>query len=88
MILQLGYYACPMLCGLVLNGLVVGMEDLAWTPGGEFEIVSVSIDPREGPRLARLKKDTYLKQYGRPEAEAGWRSSTIAMPAITSATSV
>ncbi|HPF36341.1 MAG TPA: SCO family protein [Candidatus Krumholzibacteria bacterium] len=75
-ILQLGYYACPMLCGLVLNGLVVGMEDLAWTPGGEFEIVSVSIDPREGPRLARLKKDTYLKQYGRPEAEAGWRFLT------------
>lgn len=75
-ILNLGYYACPMLCGLVLNGLVVGMEDLAWTPGQEFEIVTVSIDSREGPRLANLKKDSYLQEYGRPSARSGWHFLT------------
>jgi len=75
-ILNMGYYACPMLCGLVLNGLVVGLKDLEWTPGQEFEIVTVSIDPREGPRLANLKKDSYLTQYGRPSARAGWHFLT------------
>ena len=75
-ILNLGYYACPMLCGLVLNGLVQGMKPLDWTPGQEFEIVTVSIDPREGPRLANLKKDTYLEEYGRPSARSGWHFLT------------
>ena len=51
-ILNLGYYACPMLCGLVLNGLLDGLRVLDWTPGREFEMITVSIDTREGPRLA------------------------------------
>lgn len=75
-ILNLGYYACPMLCGLVLNGLLDGMKSLPWTPGQEFEIVTLSIDPREGPRLARLKKAHYLEEYGRPSAAAGWHFLT------------
>jgi protein SCO1/2 len=75
-ILNLGYYACPMLCGLVLNTMVDGMKDLEWTPGQEFELISVSIDEREGPRLANLKKDAYLESYGRPSAASGWHFLT------------
>ena len=71
-ILNLGYFACPMLCGLVLNGMVDGLRDVAWTPGREFGIVTLSIDEREGPRLAALKKQNALESYGRPEAAAGW----------------
>ena len=75
-ILNLGYFACPMLCGLVLNGMVDGLRDVEWTPGREFGIVTLSIDEREGPRLAALKKQNALESYGRPEAASGWRFLT------------
>ena len=67
-ILTLNYYRCPMLCGLQLNGVVDGLEQLDWTPGVEFEMVTVSIDPLETPELATAKKQNYLKRYQRPAA--------------------
>jgi len=75
-ILTLGYYRCPMLCTLVLNSLVDGLKDLPWTPGQQFEIVTVSIDPTETPTLARLKKQNYLEEYGRAGAAGGWHFLT------------
>jgi protein SCO1/2 len=75
-ILTLNYYRCPMLCGLQLNGVVAGMEELDWTPGVEFEMVTVSIDPLETPELAKAKKQNYLKRYQRPAAARGWHFLT------------
>lgn len=75
-ILTLNYYRCPMLCGLVLEGLLNGLKELNWTPGREFEIVTVSFDPLETAQLARLKKENYVEAYGRPEAAAGWHFLT------------
>jgi protein SCO1/2 len=71
-ILNPGYYTCPMLCGLVSNGLLEALQGLDWTPGQEFEIVTFSFDPGETPRLAKAKKESYLREYGRPSAAAGW----------------
>lgn len=71
-LLTLNYYSCPMLCTVQLNGLVDALKQLDWTPGQEFEIVTVSINPREVPELARAKKQTYLGAYERPAAAAGW----------------
>lgn len=75
-ILTLNYYRCPMLCTLQLNGLVDALRRMEWTPGRQFEIVTVSIDPLETPPLARLKKQNYMKEYGRPEAAKGWHFLT------------
>lgn len=75
-ILTLNYYRCPMLCGLQLNGVVTGLEDVDWTPGVEFEMVTVSIDPLETPELAQAKKENYLKRYQRPAAARGWHFLT------------
>jgi len=75
-ILTLNYYSCPMLCTLQLNGLADALQDLEWTPGQEFEIVTVSINPRETPQLAKLKKQNYIKEYGRPSAAPGWHFMT------------
>jgi protein SCO1/2 len=75
-ILTLVYYRCPMLCGLVLNGLVDTLKDLDWTPGQQFEIVTVSINPLETPKLATLKKQNTLKGYERPGAGSGWHFLT------------
>ncbi|MCS6817070.1 MAG: SCO family protein [Blastocatellia bacterium] len=75
-ILSLVYYECPMLCTLILNGLLRSLRALPLTVGKEFTVVTVSFDPREGPELAAAKKRTYVQSYGRPEAEAGWHFLT------------
>ena len=75
-LLTLNYYRCPMLCTLELNGLVAAMQGLSYTPGDQFTVVTVSIDPRETAALARAKKQAYLTDLGRPSAEAGWHFLT------------
>lgn len=75
-LLNLGYYGCPTLCSLVLNGLVKSLQGVDWVPGKQFELVSVSIDPTEGSELAAKKKAAYLESYGKPEAAVGWHFLT------------
>jgi protein SCO1 len=75
-ILALVYYECPMLCTQVLNGLVGSLGVLTFDVGREFEVVAVSINPREGPGLAAQKKEAYLERYKRPQTAAGWHFLT------------
>jgi protein SCO1/2 len=65
-ILDLIYYSCPMLCNLVLNGQTQVMKEIPWTPGKEYEVVTISIDPQERFDLAKQKNETYLNTFGRP----------------------
>jgi protein SCO1 len=71
-ILNLVYYSCPMLCGMVLQGVVRSLKQVPYTPGQEIEVVTVSFDPREGSVLALAKKNSVMQEYNRPGAEAGW----------------
>lgn len=71
-VLNLGYMSCPMLCGLVSNGLVEAMRAIDLTAGEEYVVLSPSIDHTETPRMARTMKDKYIAQYDRPGAEQGW----------------
>ena len=75
-ILTFNYSNCPMLCSLMLNGLVQGLKQLGYTPGKEFRIVTVSIDHDETPEHARKTQHRYLTEYGRPEAADGWHFLT------------
>jgi protein SCO1 len=75
-LLNFVYYECPMLCGEVLNGVSAALKVLKFTPGTEFEVVTVSIDPREKPPLAAAKKQTYMARLGRPDAAKGWHFLT------------
>jgi len=75
-VLSLVYYECPMLCTLVLNGMVTSFKVLSFDVGKEFEVVTVSFNPRETPQLAAAKKQSYLKRYSRPNAEKGWHFLT------------
>lgn len=81
-ILSLVYYNCPMLCSEELDGLVSALEMVKFTPGKDFDVVVVSIDPSETPALAAKKKAFYLKRYGRPETADGWHFLTGQQPAI------
>jgi protein SCO1/2 len=75
-LLNFVYYECPMLCTLVLNGVVRALRTMDFEPGREFEIVTVSIDPRETPALAKAKKEEYLQAYGREGAGDAWHFLT------------
>ncbi|HEY6402612.1 MAG TPA: cytochrome c oxidase subunit II [Blastocatellia bacterium] len=75
-ILTLVYYQCPTLCNQVLNGLAGGLKALTFGAGREFEVVVVSINPRETSELAAAKKESYVRDYGRAGAAAGWHFLT------------
>jgi protein SCO1 len=75
-ILVLGYYRCPMLCNLVLNGLMVSLEEMRLDAGKDFQVIMVSIDPKDSSELASAKKRNYLARYRRPGAAGGWHFLT------------
>lgn len=75
-ILSLVYYECPMLCTLVLNGLLSAMKGLPFNAGEQFDVITVSFNPADTPALAAQKKATYLGEYRRPGAEQAWHFLT------------
>ncbi|MEX2381703.1 MAG: SCO family protein [Opitutales bacterium] len=75
-LLVLGYNNCPMLCGLVLNGMIDALQEIKLTAGKDFSLISVSIDPLEEAGLAAARKALYVKRYGRRGAAGGWHFLT------------
>ena len=65
-VLSLVYYKCPMLCDLVLNGMLRAFRTISLDAGKDFEVVTVSFDPRETPAFASAKKATTSKNTARP----------------------
>jgi protein SCO1/2 len=86
LILSLVYYSCQDLCPLTLDGLLRGMRPLSFNMGDQFDVLTVSFDPRDTPALAAAKKNDFLKQYSRPGAEKGWHFLTGDETAIRSLT--
>ena len=75
-ILALVYYECPMLCTQVLNGTIRSLKEVRFDAGKDFQLVVVSINPRETPRLAQSKKQIYAGLYLRPGGENGFHFLT------------
>jgi protein SCO1/2 len=75
-ILTLNYFECPMLCTLTLNGMVDALNKVEWSAGEEFNIITLSFNPDEGPELAEVKKRAYLTQYRRDSVAGGWHFLT------------
>ena len=75
-LLSLAYYSCPSLCNFHLNGLNDAFKQMKAPLGKEFNLVVVSFDPKEGPAVANAKRDSYIKEYGRPEGAEGWHFLT------------
>ncbi|WP_437956698.1 SCO family protein [Sorangium sp. So ce119] len=72
LVLVLGYYECPMLCSLVLNGVLQAMKETDWSAGTEYRTLVVSFDPRDTPDIARKKRANYIEAYGRPVTGDGF----------------
>lgn len=81
-ILVMVFYECPMLCTEILNGTLRMMQELEFTAGKEYEVVTISIDPREGPVNAMAKKNQYLRRYDREGTFDSWHFLTGQEPEI------
>jgi protein SCO1/2 len=75
-ILALVYYRCPMLCTEILTGLETSLRAVSFNPGQDFEIISLSFDPKDTPETAAQKRQLYLRRYGRPGTANGWHFLT------------
>lgn len=72
-IVTMAYYACPMLCTVVLNGLSDGMRESGLELGKDYNVLTVSIDPTETAKLASDKRSRYLTALGVQSDNGGWR---------------
>ena len=74
-VIQLGYYGCPMLCSLISQGTVTAFKAVSLEPAKDYDFIFVSIDPSEKPDLAFHKKQAYMMEFGR-EGGDGWHFLT------------
>lgn len=72
------YHSCPMLCSLILDGVMDGVENLdGLTPGTDYEVLAVSFDPRDTPDVAARVEAKYAAELARPGVEAGLHFWTV-----------
>ena len=71
------YYNCTATCNQLLHGVSKAVADLdGLKVGKDFEIVTLSIDSREGYQMAKAKKKNYLEQYSLESIDRGWHYLT------------
>ena len=75
-LLQFVYFSCPMLCPMTLEGTTTALTELKFDIGKEFDVITVSIDPRDKAADAMALKEKYVKRYGRLNAARGWHFLT------------
>lgn len=75
-ILNFVYHECPMLCSLLLEGFSKTLQEMAFTPGTEFDVITVSFSATETPDLAARQKERYLASLDAPDAAEGWHFLT------------
>jgi protein SCO1 len=80
-LLTLNYFRCAGICTPQLNGVVDILNVVPLEPGKDFQVITVSFDPRDTPEIASQKRVNYLKQLRRQFPPAAWRFLTGEGPA-------
>lgn len=75
-IVNFAYFHCPMLCGLVQDGMVKALKTLDQLPGRDYELLTVGMDWREGPEEARPVKERLVPLLDKPGTAEGWHFIT------------
>ena len=75
-VLNFVYYDCPVICLQTLSNLASTLRVVSQEPGRDFEIVTVSFDPRETPALAFNKKKEFVERSNKPHIAGGWHFLT------------
>jgi protein SCO1/2 len=81
-LLNFVYFRCPMLCPMVLEGTTTALTHLKFNIGEEFDVITVSIDPRDKAADAAVLKEKYIRHYGRLDSAPGWHFLTAHESAI------
>ncbi len=76
LVLMLVYYNCTMLCSQVIHSAAATFDTLSLEPGRDFEILTVSFDPRENAADARAAKAAALERYTHAGAAEHWHFLT------------
>ncbi|QQR88774.1 MAG: SCO family protein [Myxococcales bacterium] len=71
-LLNLAYHSCPVLCSMVVHATVEGLRNTDWSVGEQFDVLTLSIDPKDTPADAAEKREEILERYGRKSAATGW----------------
>jgi protein SCO1/2 len=87
-LLNFMYYRCPMLCPMVMDGVTNALTELKFDIGKEFDVITISIDPRDTAEQAASKKTQYVNRYGRFGAANGWHFLTGPESAIKKLTNI
>ena len=85
-VLDLGYFGCPGMCGQVMDGMVTALNQVDLEPGKDYEILTISIDPRETPAVAKQRKDAFLFKLQKVGGQQGWHFGVGSQAAIQSLT--
>lgn len=72
-VLLLGYYCCPAMCGVVMESAFRAVSETELQPGTDFRILSVSIDPKETPAKAFARKQAFLPKLKKTGGDDAWR---------------
>lgn len=70
------YHSCAIICENSLNAMAVMLAGQTWTVGVEYDVVTLSMDHRDGPAESALARGRVLSRYPRTEAEHGWHFLT------------
>lgn len=85
-VMALVYYTCPVLCDQVMEGMESALKVLSFNMGQDYQVLTVSFNPKETPQDAAKKKAEFVGRYGRPGAAAGWHALVGDQPSITALT--
>jgi protein SCO1/2 len=72
-VIALVYYECPGLCSPLLEGVADVITKAKLDLGTEYQVFTISFDPREKPKLAKDKKTNYAKLVKNKDVQKGWR---------------
>lgn len=75
-ILNFVYYRCPGICTPLMDAIaeVVNLSDMEL--GKDYQVITISFDPSEGPDLAKRKRNNYSLLIKKENMEQGWRFFT------------
>lgn len=81
-VLVLDYLRCKTLCGLTLESLAAGLGAVGLDAGRDFQVVVISIDPRDNPAYVAAAKAKYIRAYHHPTGDDGWHFLTGPQPMV------
>jgi protein SCO1 len=81
-LLSVGYYGCPMLCGLVLRSVALAAQRIELRPGFDYRLITISFDPSDGPKEAKERQKSALDQLEGKISAKDWPFFTTGEPEI------